>query len=88
MNNQRAGEQTPKNPGTGKSQGSKNQLPRYAVVPNRGKGRVLEYDGGGYFVVLLPGDIRLHAHRRNLTFTNVGNTPAKKKGKGKRKTER
>jgi len=51
-----------------------NNIPRYAIVPNRGKGRVLSYHGKGYFEVLLPRDIRVHAHRSNLIFL-----PAKKK---------
>ncbi len=50
--------------------GEPNQLPRFAVVPNRGKARVLEYHGRGYFTVLLPRDVRLYVHRDRLTFTN------------------
>jgi len=55
---------------TDKARKSGPQLPLYAVVPNRGKGRVLKYDGNGYFVILLPDNVQLHAHRRNIKFTN------------------
>lgn len=44
------------------------QLPLYATVPNRGKGRVVEYHGHGWFTVDL-GTTKVKEHRRNLTFT-------------------
>jgi hypothetical protein len=46
------------------------QPPKYAIVPNKGKGKVLEYNGKGYFTVLLPNNIRIFVHRRDLKFTN------------------
>ena len=59
----------------------KPELPRYAVVPHRGKGRVLSYDGQGYFLIQLPGGREVLAHRVDLVFTNKANKPPKKKGK-------
>lgn len=49
---------------------NESKLPMFAIVKNRGKGRVLEYHGRGYFTVLLPKDVRLYVHRDNCTFTN------------------
>jgi hypothetical protein len=54
------------------------KLPLYAIVPGRGKGRVIDYRRGGYFTVLLPGDIRLLKHRNQLIF------PTSKKHKTKK----
>lgn len=48
-------------------------LPRFALVPRgnkRVKGRVLSYDGNGYFTVLIAGDIRVYMHRDRLIFAN------------------
>lgn len=46
------------------------QLPLYAIVPGRGKCRVLAYTGNGYFDVLDSRDHTIHIHRDRLTFTN------------------
>lgn len=64
-------------------EGKASNLPLFAVVPNKGKGRVLEYHGNGYFTILLPGDIKQYSHRKNLVFTNKG--PGKKKREWKEK---
>lgn len=45
-------------------------LPKYAIVPGRGKCRVLAYEGDGYFTVLTNRDARLFVHRDGCTFTN------------------
>lgn len=45
-------------------------LPRWAVVPGRGKCRVLAYEGNGYFTVLTNRDVKLFVHRGRCTFTN------------------
>lgn len=66
---------------------SEKKLPLFAVVPNKGKGRVLEYHGNGYFTVLLPGDVRQYSHRKNLIFTNNPGTGKKKKPKSTPKTQ-
>lgn len=49
------------------------QIPKFALVPQgtkRVKGRVLQYDGNGYFTVLIRGDRRVYMHRDRLIFTN------------------
>lgn len=61
MTEQQAGEET-----------EVRNLPRFAVLhrgTQRVRGRVLDYQGNGYFTVLIRGDIRLHIHRDRLTFT-------------------
>jgi len=66
----------------GKTEGKKKkELPRFAVVPHRGKGRVLGYEGEGYFLVKIPGGPQILAHRRDLTFTNTADKPPKKQSK-------
>lgn len=45
-------------------------LPRFAIIPGRGKCRVLSYDGNGYFTVLTNRDVRLYVHRDRCKFTN------------------
>jgi hypothetical protein len=48
-------------------------IPRFALVPRgkqRVKGRVLSYEGNGYFTVLIPGDIKVFMHRDRLIFAN------------------
>jgi hypothetical protein len=88
MSTNKSGEGAPLfiQPGTRKEKGvagekkteSKKPLPRFAVVPHRGKGRVLGYEGEGYFLVKIPGKPQIIAHRRDLTFTNKAEEPSKK----------
>lgn len=44
-------------------------IPKWAILPGRGKCRVLFYAGNGYFVVLTNRDVEVHVHRDRLTFT-------------------
>lgn len=45
-------------------------LPRFAILPGRGKCLVLSYDGNGYFTVMTNRDAKVFAHRDRLIFTN------------------
>lgn len=76
--NTNKGEGAPK---FGKPKPKKPELPRYAIVPHRGKGRVLKYDGQGYFLIKIPSGQEILAHRVDLTFTNKADKPRKGKGK-------
>lgn len=70
-------------PEEGKTREKKKELPRFAVVPHRGKGRVLGYEGEGYFLVKIPEKPPILAHRRDLTFTNNGDIKPEPKAKAK-----
>lgn len=52
-------------------------LPTHAIMPGRGKVRVLSYDGNGMFTVLTNRDVRVFVHRKVLTF--LPDKPKKKK---------
>lgn len=43
-------------------------LPTHAVLPGRGRVRVLSYDGNGMFTVLTNRDVKVSVHRDRLTF--------------------
>lgn len=43
-------------------------IPTHAVLPGRGRVRVLSYDGNGMFTVLTNRDVKVSVHRDRLTF--------------------
>lgn len=44
------------------------RYPNYAILPGRGRVRIMHYEGNGYFYVLTNKDERVTTHRSRLTF--------------------
>lgn len=61
------------------------ELPEFVVVPHFGKGKVIRYDGEGYFLVKVPKKPQLLVHRQDLKFLkpNKAETPPPSKHKKK-----